>query len=343
MNLMVASSQQRPGYLASIKPDWENRDRMCTIESIELEELVADCVSRSLWNTPEFHNIFGGENISKYSKNMEKLIRKAVIALNACSAFPCVSKAFLKVWPKALAGGDILLNCYREKFEFLDAQKFSILRGVLNEPRISSPDSWPPRWQLISLIRNKSTLDVLRIAIEIDKVDERYRGSVRPTFIGIVIMLFFISAGSFASRFLIQSECPQNNGTSTRHSTNPVIGYICNHTNTFEEATLGIGGLFLIFGVFTLFLMGSLGVKIFECCHRRVLHPKSYERVVAKRQRLLSFGRNNEVDTSMIGSTWNVSSDSSQVFSYDFERMNENLSTDDEPFIQGNLVINEYG
>lgn len=342
MNLMVASSQQRPGYLASIKPDWKNPDRMYTIESIDLAELVADCVSRSLWNTPEFHNIFSDENIIRYSNVVERLIRKAVIALNACSAFPCVSKAFFKVWPKALAGGDILLNCYKEKFEFLDGQKFSILRGILNEPRCVGQDGWPLRWQITNLIKNKPTLDVMRIAIEVDKVDECYRGSARPTFIGILILLFFISAGSFVSRFLIHYECSQNNGTSTRNATNPVLGYICNHTNIFDETTLGIGGLFLMLGVFTLFSVGSLGVRIFECCQRRVLHPERYERVGTKRQRrLLSFGRNDEVDTSVIRSTWNMSSDSSQVFSYNFESMEQNMSTDDEPFIQGNLVINE--
>jgi hypothetical protein len=336
---MVATSQQRPGYLASIKPDWKKPAPMV---KIELEELVADCVSRSLWNTPEFHNICGDENIIRYSKDVNRLIRKAVIALNACSAFPCVSKAFLKVWPKALAGGDILLSCYREKFEFLDAQKFSILRGWLNEPRITGQDGWPLRWQISNLIRNKPTLDVMRIAIEIDKVDERYRGRARPTFIGILIGLFFISATSFVSRFLIQYECLQKNGTSSRNSTNPVIGYICNHTNTFEETTLGLGGFFLILGVFTLLSVGSLGVKIFECCQRRVLHPERYERVgTKKQQRLPPFGRNDEVDTSVIKSTWNMSSDSSQVFFYDFESMTGNLSTDDEPFIQGNLVINE--
>src|SRR5579862_9758005 len=117
MNLMVAPTHQQSGYLALIKPDWKDRGQMVTIESMDLEELVADCVSRSLWNTPEFHNI--DENVVGYSKDMNRLIRKAVIALNTCSAFPRVSKAFLKVWPKALAGWDILLNCYRGKFEFL--------------------------------------------------------------------------------------------------------------------------------------------------------------------------------------------------------------------------------
>jgi hypothetical protein len=339
---MVASSQQLPGYLASIKPDWKKPDRMVTIESMDLEELVADCMSRSLWNTPEFHNICSDENI-RDSNVVDRLIRKAVIALNACSAFPCVSKAFLKVWPKALAGGDILLNCYREKFEFLDGQKFSILHGVLNEPRSSGQDTWPLRWQIRNLIRNKPTLDVMRIAIEIDKVDECYRGSARPTFIGILILFFFISAASFGSRFLIHFECAQNNnGTSTRNSTNPVLGYICNHTNTFEEATLGIGGLFLILGAFTLFSVGSVAVKIFEGCQRRVLHPERYERVGIKRKpRLLPFDRNDEVDTSVIRSTWDMSSDSSQVFSYNFESMDVGQSTDDEPFIKGNLVIND--
>ena len=98
-----------------------------------------------------------------------------------------------------------------------------------------------------------------------------------------------------------------------------------------------------MFGVFTLVSVVSLGVRIFECCQRRVLHPERYERVGAKRQqRLLSFDRNDEVDTSVIRSTWNMSSDSSQVFSYDFEKMDVGQTTDDEPFIQGNLVINEY-
>ena len=341
MNLMVASSQQLPGYLASIKPDWKKPDRMVTIESMDLEELVADCVLRSLWNTPEFHNICSDENI-RYSTVVDSLIRKAVIALNACSAFPCVSRAFLKVWPKALAGGDILLNCYKEKFEFLDSQKFSILNGELNEPRSVGQDGWPLRWQIRNLIRNKPTLDVMRIAIEIDKVDECYRGSARPTFIGILILFFFISAASFGSRFLIHFECAQNNGTSTRNSTNPVLGYICNHTNAFEEATLGIGGLFLMLGAFTLFSVGSVAVKILECCQRRVLHPERYERVGIKRKpRLLPFDRNDEVDTSVIRSTWDMSSDSSQVFSYNFERMDVGQSTDDEPFIKGNLVIND--
>ncbi len=331
MALMVAASQQRPGYLASIKPD-----RMVTIESIDLAELVADCVSRSLWNTPEFHNLYSND---RYSNDLDRLIRKAVRALNACSAFPCVNKAFLKVWPKALTGGDILLNCYREKFEFLDGQEFSILRGMLNEPR-DVKDGWPLRWQIRNLITNKPNLDVMRIAIEIDKVDECYRGSARPTFIGILVVLFFISAASFVSRFLIHYECSQNNGTSTRNATNPALGYICNHTNTFEEATLGIGGLFLIFGVLTLFSVGSVAVKIFECCQRRVLHPKRYERVGTKReQRSLPFGRDEEVDTSVIRSTWNMSSDSSQVYSYNYESME--MSTDDEPLIRGHLVVNE--
>jgi hypothetical protein len=338
MNLMVASSQQRPGYLASIKPDWKKPDPRYTIESIDLAELVADCVSRSLWNTPEFHNICSDD---KYSKVVGRLIRKAVIALNAYSAFPCVNKAFFKVWPKALAGGDILLTCYREKFEFLDGQKFSILCGML-EPRNVDQDGWPLRWPIRNLITNKPTLDVMRIAIKIDKVDECYRGSARPTFIGILILLFFISAASFVSRFLIQYECSQNNGSSTRNATNPVLGYICNRTNIFEETTLGIGGLFLMLGVFTLFSVGSVAVRIFECCQRKVLHPERYERIGTKRQQqLLPFDRNDEVDTSVIRSTWNMSSDSSQVYSYNFESMDQNLSTDDEPFIRGHLVIND--
>jgi hypothetical protein len=318
MNLISDFSHQKRdvSYLDHIKSEREENRETATFEETNLSEFIADCLSRCLWNNLECQTFFDLECGIVSSNDVDKFIKKAIFNLSKFSSVAKVSKSFFKSWPQALTGWQILLRCYKEKFEYLDGQKFSILKGVMSGRRSVMEKGLPPRWCILGLINNKPSLDTLRIAVEVDKVDECYRKRVKPVFITMITFIFFIAACGFSSHFLIKSECSKNETNSNEslyYTPNEFFGYICNHTSSFDNGSLGIGSLFFALGFFILVTSGCIGVKLFEYCQKKALYPGKYEKINQTKR----FTKKNEYDTSMIKSTWESSSDASQLYSRD--------------------------